>query len=106
MHPGMTRDSRIQGRALLGVGALIFTAGCAQSSVIGVTPGEGSGGKGGIKFDPGACAVGQIVCEKNLAKTCDGLGGVLEEVNCADSGKECAAGYGCVACVPYSPAGC
>jgi len=47
----------------------------------------------------GPCLMGQIECEGNIAKTCDGMGGYSGEMPCA---KACADDLGCVECVPGS----
>jgi hypothetical protein len=48
---------------------------------------------------PGPCPMGQIECEGNTAKVCDGMGGFTSEMPCAQA---CAPGLGCVLCVPGS----
>lgn len=87
------------------VGALLLL-GCAESSVIGVEPGANSGGTGGIDLSKPSCAAGQIECNGDIARTCDGSGAYTENIDCAAASKVCANGYGCVACVPYTPAAC
>ncbi len=47
----------------------------------------------------GPCLMGQIQCEGNTAKVCDGMGGFSSEMPCA---KACADDIGCVECVPGS----
>jgi hypothetical protein len=47
----------------------------------------------------GTCAAGEIVCDGDTAKTCDGDGGFTSEEACDSA---CAPGLGCVACVPGS----
>lgn len=43
------------------------------------------------------CEEGSIVCEDNVSKVCDGMGGFTGETPCDDA---CADGLGCVLCVP------
>jgi IgGFc binding protein len=106
MHGLMTPRSSTEGPRYVAAIALAFaTAGCAESSVIGVEPG-GSGGGGGLALEPGTCAAGQIVCDGDVASICTGEGDVGTPVDCATQGKQCAPGYGCVTCVPYEPVGC
>ena len=45
----------------------------------------------------GPCPMGQIECEGNTAKVCDGMGGFSSEMPCAQA---CAPGIGCTLCVP------
>ena len=46
------------------------------------------------------CAAGDIVCDGNTAKTCDGHGDYSAVTDCTVSGQVCATLLGCVACVP------
>ena len=48
---------------------------------------------------PETCPMGQVVCDDNTAKICDGMGGFGSETPCP---KACAAPLGCVECVPGS----
>jgi hypothetical protein len=48
---------------------------------------------------PTACAFGQVICEGDLAKTCDGRGGFSTTKICKTS-AQCKDGLGCVVCVP------
>ncbi|HEY8375354.1 MAG TPA: hypothetical protein VIK91_02645, partial [Nannocystis sp.] len=50
----------------------------------------------GTTGDP-PCMQGTIVCEGDVAKVCDGMGGFESEESCP---KVCAPGLGCVECVP------
>ncbi len=88
--------------------AALSPLGCAESSVVGVEPDpSGSGGTGGgIQLSTPSCAAGNIECQGSIARTCDGEDGYTETIDCAASGNLCATGYGCVACIPYEPAGC
>ncbi|HEY0136356.1 MAG TPA: IgGFc-binding protein [Nannocystis sp.] len=45
----------------------------------------------------GGCPQGQVVCEGDIAKTCDGMGGFTDETPCA---LGCVEGEGCVMCEP------
>jgi len=62
----------------------------------------GSFGGGPIPDDGGSdapvCAYGQIICDGNLAKVCNGRGAFTQEIPC----DECKDGLGCVHCVPNS----
>ncbi len=46
----------------------------------------------------GECPEGTILCDGNVAQTCDGMGGFSSEEDCGD--QVCAEGLGCVLCVP------
>jgi hypothetical protein len=46
----------------------------------------------------GVCAEGTIVCDGNVAQTCDGMGGFSSEEDCGDN--VCAEDLGCVLCIP------
>jgi hypothetical protein len=86
--------------------AFLLVGACSvdQSSDSNSSSGTGgSFGLGGSSADAGAdapvCAFGQIICEGNTAKTCDGHG------NYTTPGTSCATckdGLGCVQCVPNS----
>src|SRR5687768_10732985 len=80
--------------------------GCAETSVIGVEPvsGEGDGGTGGLGLNQ--CPSGQIVCAGAVARTCNGQGDFVEVVDCGAQAKQCAPGYGCVDCIPYTHVSC
>ncbi len=56
----------------------------------------GTGSSGGSTGAP--CPMGDIVCEGDTAKVCDGNGGFSSETPCAP--EVCADGLGCVACIP------
>ncbi len=45
----------------------------------------------------GACAQGTILCEGDVAKTCDGMGGFSDETPCPGG---CVEGLGCLVCEP------
>ncbi|MFY0539501.1 hypothetical protein [Nannocystis pusilla] len=55
-----------------------------------VSTGSSSGGE-----DP--CAQGTVVCEGDIAKVCDGMGGFDSEENCTTT---CVPGLGCTECIP------
>ncbi|MEZ4380434.1 MAG: IgGFc-binding protein [Nannocystaceae bacterium] len=44
------------------------------------------------------CPAGAIVCDGDVAQTCDGMGGTLSEEDCGEG--VCVEGVGCVLCVP------
>jgi len=69
--------------------ASVLLAGCPAAG-----PGPGGSSSSG---DP-ECAAGRVVCEGNVARTCDGNGGFSEEGDCGD--QACADKVGCVACAP------
>lgn len=102
----MYRTMKRYETALLIPLAVASSAACAESSVVGVQPDPGAAGSGGIQLSTPACAAGQIECNGTVARTCDGQGDYADSVDCAASGEKCAPGYGCVACIPYAPAGC
>ena len=52
---------------------------------------------GDAGVDAAPCAYGQVVCEGNTAKTCDGRGGFVLGAACK---AECQDGIGCVDCLP------
>ncbi len=61
-------------------------------------PTDGSGSSGSTGGTTGAvCPQGEIVCEGDTAKVCDGMGGFTDETPCPDV---CVDGLGCAACVP------
>ncbi len=62
-----------------------------------------SGGVGGAPGDDAGsvCAYGQIICDGNVAKVCDGQGQFAHVILCKD---ECKDGQGCVSCVPNTGA--
>jgi hypothetical protein len=101
MYPAMRRDTA----RWVGIFAALSLLGCAESSVVGVQPDPGNG-PNGIDVPSPSCAAGQIECVGSVARTCDGSGAYTETIDCAPSGNQCVPGYGCVACVPYSPTGC
>jgi len=49
--------------------------------------------------DAAVCAFGQIICDGNEAKTCDGKGGFLADQS-KKCGTKCSDGLGCVQCMP------
>ncbi len=86
--------------------AVLLAAACGDRSSDSSSPlqaGGGSSNPGDPSSDAGAdapvCAFGQIICEGDTAKTCDGKGGFID----ADT-KQCVAkcsdGLGCVQCMP------
>ncbi len=72
---------------------LLFTSalvtGCANGG-----SGSGTGGTGGATST--VCADGAILCEGNVAKTCDGKGGFKAEATCGE--LTCKADVGCGPC--------
>ncbi len=46
----------------------------------------------------GECSEGTILCDGNIAQTCDGMGGFSSEEDCGD--QVCVEGLGCALCVP------
>ena len=72
---------------------------CASSD--GSSPAQTGGAGGGSLPPPDAgtpiCAYGQIVCDLNVAKVCDGLGGYSTATTCRG---ECQTGLGCIQCTP------
>ena len=67
------------------------TADTASTSTGEVTATTGSG-----TSDP-ECSMGMVVCEGNVAKTCDGMGGFSDEETCEVA---CQADVGCLLCDP------
>jgi hypothetical protein len=43
------------------------------------------------------CGAGHVVCDGDVAQTCDGMGGFSSEEQCEG---QCEPGFGCVACIP------
>lgn len=65
--------------------------------VLAVACAQGTGGQGGAGGAPG-CGEGEIVCQDNVARVCDGKGGFSSEEACGE--QACAQGIGCAACSP------
>jgi hypothetical protein len=95
-------------------GALVIAFACVAGTSCGVsepaaTGPFGYGGDAGPPVHeagpdvPPACAFGQIICEGELAKTCDGQGGYSTTKICKTA-EQCKDGLGCVVCVPGSGA--
>jgi hypothetical protein len=81
---------------------------CGVSEPVATAP-FGNGGDAAPPFAeagleaPPACAFGQIICEGDLAKTCDGQGGFSITKICKTA-AQCKDGLGCVVCMPNSGA--
>ena len=73
------------------MGVVTQTTG-GDTTSIGDTTAGSTGSTGGPP-----CEAGTIICEGDIAKTCDGMGGFTDETPC-DSG--CAPDLGCLLCVP------
>src|SRR5262252_7956383 len=80
------------------VGTLAVGCGIDPSSASGPVGTAGSGGSGGGANMP-PCAYGQIVCDQNSAKVCDGRGSFTSTTPCTGTDK-CRDGLGCVSCTP------
>ncbi len=68
-------------------------------SVDTTTGSESTGSGTGTDTQPPVCVEGVIVCEDNVAKVCDGMGGFGEETPCEGP---CVEGMGCLLCEPGS----
>jgi len=103
--------SRIQSLGL--VFALGFACNPASSSDQ-PKPSPASGGSAGNATDAGSggsiaiepCTSEGILCEGSNAVTCSVEHERIASEDCAATGKACAAGYGCVTCVPYAAISC
>jgi hypothetical protein len=82
----------------------LFVCGCAVNRVEADSASSGVGGSLGTS-DAGAdgpvCAYGQIICDGNVEKVCDGKGAFAHTIPCT---SECKDGQGCVSCVPNTGA--
>ena len=78
--------------ALLFSFASVGLTGCPAGG--NTATGGGGGGSGGGTST--GCAAGEIVCEGNVARVCDGKGGFSGETDCLD--QACAEGVGCGPC--------
>ena len=86
------RISSLPRLAALSIGALLSgLVGCAA----GGNSGAGAGGGGGQTTGT-VCAEGEVVCEGNVARVCDGKGGFTSETDCGD--QACSEGAGCGPC--------
>ena len=63
----------------------------ATSSDTGASTGTGGSSSGGT------CPQGDVVCDGDTAKVCDGMGGFTDETPCPEV---CVDGLGCASCVP------
>ena len=86
--------------------AALWGMGCAAGGQPDDSDGAAAGGDNGDLFGPTTCAAGQIVCDGSVARVCDGHGGFDEPRDCSAEGKQCAASYGCVSCVPFTNGTC
>jgi hypothetical protein len=83
--------------------AVLLAAACSgdRSELANDASGAGGSSIPVITVEAGAdaavCAFGQIVCEGDTAKTCDGKGGFMATKQC---GTQCSDGIGCVQCMP------
>ncbi len=60
-----------------------------------------TGGDGGLFADARICQPNEFLCQGNVARECNGMGGVMGgEVDCAALGQKCAPVFGCVTCQP------
>src|SRR4051812_7371748 len=81
------------------------SGGRSEDSAANASGGGGSLGPNitGSDLDGGAdaavCAFGQIICDGNEAKTCDGKGGFMAD-KAKKCGTKCSDGLGCVQCMP------
>jgi hypothetical protein len=80
---------------------------CTVDRAVEMARSSGSTGAGGSGIeDAGAdstvCAYGQVICEGNVAKKCDGKGSFASIEPCGE--RECKDGQGCVTCVPNTGA--
>jgi len=80
---------------------VISIAGACTADRAAFDLGTGGGFDGGGLQDAGAdaraCAFGQIICDGNVAKVCDGQGTFVHVLLCTSGCKD---GIGCVTCVP------
>ena len=78
------------------VGPTTDTSGGSTSPVTTMTStGETTASTGISSTTGGVCPDGTIICEGDVAKTCDGMGGFTDEVMCP---MGCEEGVGCIGC--------
>lgn len=75
------------------------SAGTTTMMVDPSTSGGTTGLSTGADTLPPPCEAGEVVCEGDIAKVCDGMGGYTEETPCDGV---CAPGVGCLLCDPGS----